>query len=63
MKKLLDVGDQCVVNKDVDTQIYTITDIINGWAILNYQSGNRVVGGGEFPLSMLMTPSKQQLNK
>ena len=55
-------GDKVVVSPKSNI-IYFITSTNNGIAKLQYKSGNRMVGGGEFPLSCLMTPSKQQIQK
>ena len=56
------VGDECVVNRLLDTPIYTIKAIDNRVADLTYTQGTKTVSGGSVPAASLMRPNKQQLD-
>lgn len=64
-KKDVEVDDLVVVNDIPDTVVYIVDSVeetANGkWAKLKYQSGYKMVGGGEMPVSCLLEPTKVQL--
>lgn len=57
------VGDQVVVNECHDACIYEVAELYgkNPIARLEYWAGDRKVGGGEVPVSILSKPSAKQL--
>jgi hypothetical protein len=59
------VGDECVVNELVDTQIYKITKLVGKFAVeMEYTlEGGQVCRSGSQPIDMcyLRKPTKKQL--
>lgn len=63
--KNVEVDDLVVVNDIPDTVVYIVDSISDGangkWAKLKYESGYKMVGGGEMPVSCLLKPTQEQL--
>lgn len=54
--------DDLVVVNDLDDTIVYIVESVKGFMVsLQYQSGYKLVSGGELDISMLRKPSRKQL--